>query len=247
MLAAGTEEGAAGGLDDSLDGGVAAGAGLAGAAVGGDAEFFAGDLGAWHSVFGVGAGGGFGEDFLDCGVERLDFAGADVFGLRGWVDAGVPEGFARIDVANAGDAGLIEESWLDGGLYIGKDGFEEGWGEGGFEGLGAKSGVDLLDVFAGYELDFAEGSRVVEDDDAVVGEAAPEAGCVGTEAVVGEDVEVARHAEVDMEVLIGGEVDEDVFSAAADVEDGCAVEWLEVTGLVREDAAGAFDFDRVNA
>jgi hypothetical protein len=47
LLAAGTEEGAAGGLDDSLDWGVAARTGFAGAAVGGDAEFFAGDLGAW--------------------------------------------------------------------------------------------------------------------------------------------------------------------------------------------------------
>ena len=63
------------------------------------------------------------------------------------------------------------------------------------------------------------------------------------EAVVGEDVEVAGHAEVDVEVLLGGEVDEDVFGAAADVEDGCAVEGLEVCGLVGEDGAGALDFD----
>lgn len=65
----GAEEGGAGGLDDALDGGVAAGAGLASAAVGGDAEVFTGDGGAGHGVGGVGAGDGFGEDFLDGGVE----------------------------------------------------------------------------------------------------------------------------------------------------------------------------------
>lgn len=70
-------------------------------------------------------------------MEGLDFAGADVFGLSGWVDAGVPEGFAGVDVADAGDAGLIEEGWLDGALYAREDGFEEGWGEGGFERFGA--------------------------------------------------------------------------------------------------------------
>ncbi len=137
MLAARAEESAAGSLDDSLYGGIAAGAGFAGAAVGGDAEFFAGDLGAGLRVFSVRAGCRFGKDFLDCGVEGFDFAGADIFGGSRWVDAGVPEGFACVDVADAGDACLIEEGWLDGALYVGKDGFEEGWGEGGFEGFGA--------------------------------------------------------------------------------------------------------------
>ncbi len=92
-------------------------------------------------------------------------------------------------------------------------------------------------------MDFAEGAGIVEDEDAIVGEAAPETGGVGAEAIVGEDVEVAGHAEVDVEVLIGGEVDEDVFGSAADVEDSCAVEGLEVCGLVGEDSAGALDFD----
>ena len=92
-------------------------------------------------------------------------------------------------------------------------------------------------------MHFAEGTGVVKDEDAIVGEAAPETGGVRAEAVVGEDVEVSGHAQVDVEVLIGGEVDEDVFGAAADVEDGCAVEGLEICGLVWENGAGALDFD----
>ncbi len=132
LLAAWAKEGAAGGLDDSLDGGVAAWAGFAGAAVGGNTKFFAGDLGARLCVFGVGAGSGFAEDLLDCRVERLDFVWPDVFGLRGRVNAGVPEGFARVDVADAGDAGLVKKGWLDGALYFGQDSFEQGRGEGGF-------------------------------------------------------------------------------------------------------------------
>jgi len=202
LLAAWAEEGTAAGLDDSLDGSVAAGAGFAGAAVGGDTEFFAGDLGARHGVFGVGAGGGFGEDFLDCGVEGFDFGWADVFGWGSWVDAGVPEGFARVDVADAGDAGLVEEGWLDGRLYGCEDCFEELWSEGGFKGFGAEFGLDFLDVFVGNEVDFTEGAGVVEDKDAIVGEAAPYPCCVGTEAIVGEDVEVAGHAEVDVEMKL---------------------------------------------
>jgi len=41
-------------------------------------------------------------------------------------------------------------------------------------------------------------------------------------------------------------MDEDVFGAATDVENFCAVEGLEVAGLVGEDGAGALDLDRVD-
>lgn len=240
------EEGGAGGLDDALDGGVAAMAGFSRAVVGGDAEFFAGDDGAGHGVFGVGAGGGLGKDFLDGGVERCDFFSRDYVGGRGGVDAGVPERFAGVDVADAGDAGLVEEGGLDGGSGLGEDLLEDLLGEGGFEGLGAEGVFEGFDFLVVDEDDFAEGAGVVEDDDAVVGEAEPDAGGVGAEAVIGQDVEVAGHAEVDVEVEGFVEEDEDVFGAAADGGDGGTVDGFEIGGEVGSDDAGAFDFDGVD-
>lgn len=75
---------------------------------------------------------------------------------------------------------------------------EDRWREGGFEGLGAEFGFDVFNVSWGDDVDAAEGALVLEDDDAIVGEAEPKPGGVRAEAVVGEDVEVARHAEVDV-------------------------------------------------
>lgn len=79
---------------------------------------------------------------------------------------------------------------------------EDLFGEGGFEGFWAEGGFYLLDGFSGDGMDAAEGPGVFKDDDAVVGETEPDAGGVGTEIVVGQDVEVAGHAEVDVEVEV---------------------------------------------
>lgn len=115
----GTEISGALGLDHAGDGGVAAEAGFAFAVVDGDTKGFAFDGVAGVGVGGVGAGDGVLEDFANSGVERFELVGGELIGGGCRWDFGVPEGFARVDVANAGDAGLIEEGRLDRGLGCG--------------------------------------------------------------------------------------------------------------------------------
>ncbi len=104
----------------------------------------------------------------------------------------------------------------------------------------------MLDVFGGYEVDFTECAGIIEDEDSIVGEAAPEACCVRAEAVVREDIQVTGHTEVDVEMLLRRENDEDVFGTATDVEDGCAVENFKIARMVGKNSTGALDFDRVD-
>ena len=71
MLAVGTVEGAASALNDSKDCLSAFDAGLAIAAIDGDAETFAVGEGAGLSVFGISGDNGVTKYFLDCRVESL--------------------------------------------------------------------------------------------------------------------------------------------------------------------------------
>lgn len=243
MLAAGTEESAAACLHDSLDRIVAPGAGFSGPAIDSNAKFLAGNLGARHGVFSVRAGSGFSQHFPNCGMKWLDLARLNALSGSGGVDAGVPKCFAGVNIADTSDAGLVEKSGLDGALHFSQDGLEESCGKRGFEGLRAKFGIDLLDVFSCDNVDLTQSAGVVEDENAVIGEAAPEACCVWAEAIVGEYVEVAGHPKMDMEMLIFREMDKDVLGAAANVEDCCAMQDLEFLRLVRANGAGAFDCD----
>lgn len=155
----------------------------------------------------------------------------------------MPERFACVNVADAGDTGLVKEGGLDGALHFGEDVFEDCCGEGGLKGLRAQVGFDLLNVLFCNDVNLAQGAGVFENQDTVIGEPAPEASCVGAETVVGEDVEVARHAEVDVEVFLSGELDKNVFGAAPDVENAGSVEVFEFDRLLRQDSAGALNRD----
>ena len=79
------------------------------------------------------------------------------------VDTGPEEGFAGVNIANAGDEGLVEESDLDGlpgGLEFVRKAFG---GEVGAEGFGAES------VKGGeVEGDASEVARILEDEVAMV-------------------------------------------------------------------------------
>lgn len=61
------------------------------------------------------------QHFLDCGVEGVYFACGNIAGRDAGVDAGMPESFARVDVADASNAALIHDDGLDGGF----DGVED--------------------------------------------------------------------------------------------------------------------------
>lgn len=47
-------------------------------------------------------------------MEAAGFGGAEGIGAAAGMETSVPEGFAGVDIADAGDAGLIEQEVLEG-------------------------------------------------------------------------------------------------------------------------------------
>lgn len=80
----------------------------------------------------------------------------------------VPEGFAGIDVADAGDAGLIEEEFLDGALGSCEEGREFFGGELGRDGVDAEAGQGGIGFGGVVDLNAAEMATVGETEDAFV-------------------------------------------------------------------------------
>src|SRR5207253_2407247 len=79
------------------------------------------------------------QDLLDGAVERGDVVGREAVGSLEGVEAGEEEAFIDIDVAQAGDEGLIEQGGLDRPFGGGETLEEVGGTEG--ERLGAEVGV----------------------------------------------------------------------------------------------------------
>ena len=75
------------------------------------------------------------------------------------------------------------------------------------------------------EVHHAEAPRIVERHNRTVGELEDDViVSVGRRGVCGRDAERARHAEVDEERIAGGQIEEQVFSAAAQRLDGLSLE-----------------------
>jgi len=101
-------------------------------------------------------------------VEAASFGGRDGIGVAGGVDAGVPEGFAGIDVADACDAGLIEEKFFDGALGSSEESCEFPGGEIGRDGVDAEACQSGIGFDGVPDLDAAEMAAVSETEDAFI-------------------------------------------------------------------------------
>ncbi len=180
------------------------------------------------------AAGGYG--FFQRGFYGGDEAGGsgtgDGAGEAAGGDAGAEEGFGDVDVAEAGDDGLVEQGGFYGVSAVCQRGGEGGGGEGGAQGFRAHVGEEFVLVFGGggHEVEAAEAAGVHEGDAPVV--AGDEdhvfvGGGEGRDArlgVIGCDGHAAGHAEVDQEGVAAGEAGEEVFAAAAEAEDAGAGE-----------------------
>jgi len=101
-------------------------------------------------------------------VEAARFGGRDGVGGAGGVDAGVPEGFAGIDVADTCDAGLIEEKFFDGAFGSCEESCEFLDGETGGDGVDAEAGYGGVGFGGLPDLNAAEMAAIGETEDAFV-------------------------------------------------------------------------------
>jgi len=182
----------------------------------------------------VGGDGGE-EDALDVGEEEGGLGAGEGGGAFAGVEAGGVEGFVDVDVAQAGDEGLVEEGGFEGAFGGAEEGVEVGWGEG--EGFGAEAEFGGV---AGREVDdLAEAAGVGEsqmedvggqmrgggwgEDDREVGVGEGGVGLLvgGMGGVKGE---VAGHAEVEVEGGVVVEGEDDAFGSAVEGGDGAGGE-----------------------
>lgn len=136
--------GAAASDHDSLNGGVAEFAGLAGALVDAVLELEeAADAVGVNIVRDGGAAefDGVAEDGLDGGVEQGQLGAGEAGGGAFGADTGAKEGLVGVDIADSVEEFLVEESGFDGSFSPFEEGEERAWGDG--EGLGSGA----LEVF----------------------------------------------------------------------------------------------------
>src|SRR3990172_788925 len=195
-----TEVGAAAADLDALDGRATGVAGLAGAAEDLDVHLHA--AGAAVRVLVVAEGGAAAldaeeEDAAHGGVQRLDLAGAQRRAEAARVDAGGEAGLVGVDVADAGDAPLVEDDRLDGRLAPRDGAGKEVDSEALAEGLWAEAVRDLGEV-----VDEPEAAELAQVGEAQL--AAVVQGYHGAQVGVGRVFEPAMeepagHAQVDDE------------------------------------------------
>jgi hypothetical protein len=160
-LAFGTEVGGAAAEDYSLDGRLAAGAGEFFAGV--DLEKILGGAQAAVSVHVVSQSGAPGfdgafEDGFDIESEDFNLGGSELVGGGEGVEVGGVEGFVDVDVAQAGDDGLVHEGVFDGAGGSGQIGGEIGGGHG--EGFRAE--VFVVEGITTEPKDAAEAAGVAK-------------------------------------------------------------------------------------
>ena len=227
--------------DDAADGGFAAGAGFGLAVV--DAVDFL-EV-AWVSVgVAVVAEGaaavvdGAVQDFFDRPRKAADLLTAEAVGGSSRVDAGIEQGFIRVDVADAGEEFLIEQRGFDGAPRLFQQRGECFWGEG--EGFGTKIGVGGF--LGGKDEESAEAAGV--------GEAQLLARYVEDQMGVGEQGrsvtlqgQAAGHAEMDKEAEIVVEGEDDFLAAAVQGLDRAILQEIGEVGGRRIDDVGAEEVD----
>lgn len=216
-LAARAEVGGAAGEDDALDGGAAFAAGLIFAGVDAVEVLEAAGLAVDINVIAQGAAAvtdGAAEDGLDGAGEAADLLGGEVMGWSEGMDAGGEEGFVHVDVAQAGDEGLVEKSGLDGAAGAMKAIEEFGGSDG--EGFGAEIGVGGL--AASEPPDAAEAAGVAEAELLMrfVFEGDQQVGMGAEGSGGGFDRQLAGHAKVDAEGTGVVESDQDLLAASVD-------------------------------
>lgn len=188
--------GAAAGDEDAADGGSTSAAGEAGTLV--DAMLHLEEAGLASGIDVIGDRGsaqtnGVLEDLAECETEALEFSAGEAARHAAGVDAGAEEALVGIDVADAGEEGLIEKGGLDRGPAAAEKGSEGGGPDG--EGLdsGSEEGGGVAEVFVG---EAAEAARIDEAKLAAAGESEAGVG-VWREGRVGiGEKKTAGHAEV---------------------------------------------------
>ena len=101
-------------------------------------------------------------------MEAASFDGAQ--GIRGAarVEAGVPERFAGVDIADAGDTSLVEQKILEGTLRRSQELGESGGGEIAGNGIQTQTGESGTGPFRFPGLNSAEMARVGKTENATV-------------------------------------------------------------------------------
>lgn len=212
LLAGGAEDGGSGGDLGGAECGLAAVAGLAGAAVGVESGRELAGLIAHIAVIPKGCAAEFDgaeEKLADDGDEFVDLGGGDAADELKRMKLGLPEGLIDVDVAQAGDIVLGEEPLLKAAIPPPRG---TPMGEvlrGEFEGVGAEvAGLGGKGFFEGGVIpDAAEAAGVVEADVGAVGQFEDEMGVFGDGSARRQAIDVAGHAEVEVEglLVVGGE------------------------------------------
>jgi hypothetical protein len=158
------------------------------------------------------------------------------------MQAGGPERFIDIDIAQAGDAALVEQQGFQAPFEAGELFAENRQGKGAMEGFGPQMGQVGLGIrddepaseFAGITV--TEAAAVVERQD--------EAVMVGGRAGGGCPVELAGHTKMDEQIRTAGEMENDVFGPTFKGLDGLTLKRGDKTGGCEgRDGAVPEDFD----
>ena len=117
-----------------------------------------------------------------------------------WINAPAEESFSGVDIPESGDAALIHEEDFR-GLARGASRCDEGVNSELFrERLGSEVACEaLIELLAGNRFHAGKSTVILKNDSSTIVELNYYASCGRMEAVVGNRVKVARHAQVGVE------------------------------------------------
>jgi len=197
VLAARAVMGSAAGEQDAADGRAAAAAGLAGALI--DAVLDLEEAAIAVGVDVVGDRGaaetdGVPENGAESPAKAFELGSGEAAGAPAGPDSSVEEALVGIDVAHAGEEGLVEESGLDGELAAIKKSSKRSAADGERVGAGREKAGSHGEV---AQLEAAEAAWVDEAQLAAAGEGEAGVGVRGDGRIGGGDEKAAGHAQVD--------------------------------------------------
>jgi len=165
-------------------------------------------------------------------AQTFEFGPGEASGAAAGSDAGTEEALIRINVAHAGEQGLVEQGCFDGQFSTPEEGCEFIRADGKRLFAGSAKACRAFEI---YKFEAAKAARVNETDLASAGKPEARMGVVCHRAGGGRDEKAAGHAEVD-DPLSGGirvfvfrraaEFADDVFAGAMDIQDDAPFETL---------------------
>ncbi len=158
---------------------------------------------------------GVAKGAFDRTAQTPGFVRGDIAAALQRVQAGGEEGFVDVDVAQAGDEGLVEQGALERASRLSEAKTQVAAGKG--QGFGAEVVVDAVKVGAD-PVQAAKAARVAEPK-LLVAEGEDRVRVLGYRLFLGNHDQLPGHAEVNEEHLVAAEVEDNPYGPAANIND----------------------------